>query len=84
MNIKDVPVVIIGNKNDLIEQRKIFEEEFASTRCGVHTFETSALTGDHVESAFYCLIYQVIKPCLDLNEMVKSELSQSGLKGKLV
>ena len=47
-------------------------------------FETSALTNHNVENAFQCLVYQVIKPCLDLNEVVKSELSKSGMKARLV
>jgi hypothetical protein len=37
----------------------------------VHTFETSAKTGYNVDNAFNCLIYQVIKPCLAVNDQIK-------------
>ena len=38
---------------------------------GVHTFETSAKTGHNVDSAFACLIYQVLKPCLAVAEQMR-------------
>ena len=34
----------------------------------MHTFETSAKTGQNVDNAFSCLIYQVIKPCIAVRE----------------
>ena len=43
----------------------------------VHTFETSAKTGLNVDSAFACLIYQVLKPCLVITEKIQFD-SQNG------
>ena len=40
----------------------------------VHTFETSALTGQNVDSAFHCLIYQVLKPLLMVCDQIRVDL----------
>jgi small GTP-binding protein len=52
--IVDAPYVIVGNKIDLDQLRKVTMEEgnqFASAR-GAHFFETSAVLGIYVEEAF--------------------------------
>ncbi|MBD3230558.1 MAG: GTP-binding protein [Candidatus Lokiarchaeota archaeon] len=48
---------IIGNKKDLIEKREIPEKEVEeiSEKLGLEYFETSALTGENVDEAFYKL-----------------------------
>lgn len=48
---------IIGNKKDLVDNRHISEEEIAelSKELGLEYFETSALTGENVDDAFYKL-----------------------------
>jgi small GTP-binding protein len=55
--IVEVPYVLVGNKIDLEEQRKVTSEEgsqFASAK-GAHFFETSAKFGIYVEEAFIAL-----------------------------
>ena len=70
-----VPVVIVGNKYDLTEERQVSPEQLADLgrHYGVHTFETSAKTGHNVDSAFACLIYQVLKPCIIVREHIKAD-----------
>lgn len=53
-NEGDIPFVIVGNKNDLVRQRKVAKDEAhaAATKLGVEYFETSATTGDMVREAF--------------------------------
>lgn len=54
-NLGRAPVgIVIGNKNDLEEQRSISMEEIQTLQdeLGLKCFETSALKGRHVEEAF--------------------------------
>ena len=37
----------------------------------IHSFETSAMTGWNVNSAFYCAIYQVLQPCLEIVKQIE-------------
>ncbi|TFF90601.1 MAG: GTP-binding protein [Promethearchaeota archaeon] len=48
---------IIGNKKDLVEKREILDAEIESIskKLGLEYFETSALTGENVDEAFYKL-----------------------------
>ncbi|NVM03781.1 MAG: GTP-binding protein [Candidatus Helarchaeota archaeon] len=51
----EIPFMIIGNKNDLKDKRKISKEEMekkAKEIGAVYCFETSAKTGDGVDDAF--------------------------------
>ena len=62
---KDIPIVIIGNKSDLTEQRLISTEEgeeLAKTFSdkGSSYIETSALTGNNVKDAFELIAYHYI------------------------
>ena len=63
----------MGNKCDLIDQREVSEQELLEMgqEKNVHTFETSAKTGLNVDSAFACLIYQVLKPCLAIRDKIQ-------------
>ena len=57
LEIKDTPIVLVGNKNDLENERKVsYEkgEEFAKNH-GIKFFECSAKTKTNVEEAFNCL-----------------------------
>ena len=38
-------------------------------------FETSAATGWNVDSAFFCAIFQVLKPCLEVVENLTASMT---------
>jgi GTPase KRas len=57
-DLDQVPMVIVGNKVDLEEQREVAKEELldlAKALGGVPCFETSAKTRENIEEAFYQL-----------------------------
>ncbi|MBA7663497.1 hypothetical protein ES703_71542 [subsurface metagenome] len=57
-NIKtDIPILLVGNKSDLIDQRAVSIEEISNfTRdFNLYYMETSAKTGDGVGDCFYIL-----------------------------
>jgi small GTP-binding protein len=63
---RDVVIVVLGNKADLVESRDVtkFEAEEFAKRSNVGYFETSAKTGDNIENAIMkCLegINQIIE-----------------------
>lgn len=81
-----IVIALIGNKVDLEDKREVPSEdavEFAESQ-GLYFFETSALTGDNVEAAFFKLleeIYSVVsKKTLD-HDVVKSNGVPVTLKG---
>jgi 50S ribosomal subunit-associated GTPase HflX len=55
------PVVIVGNKSDLGEQRRISNEEGQrrAAECGAQYVESSAKEGRGVASAFEVLIHEI-------------------------
>jgi len=56
-----VPLLIIGNKIDLVKERKVFVEEalrFGECHGAIYT-ETSCLTGQNVDDAFNILIKKI-------------------------
>ena len=60
---KDILILLIGNKSDLIDNREITEEE-ARTKAeqyNIAFLETSAKTGDNIDKAFTQLIEEVYK-----------------------
>lgn len=54
-NISKITGFIIGNKSDLHDERKVMraDAEKLASELNLNYFETSALTGDNVEVAFY-------------------------------
>ena len=54
-------LVFVGNKADLVEERKISEADLsqASHDFGAQCLLTSALTGSNVEDAFHCLVQMI-------------------------
>jgi small GTP-binding protein len=62
---KNVPYVLVGNKIDLeeLEMREVTTEELVefATKRGVHYFETSAKTGQVVETMFSRAAFDIIK-----------------------
>jgi Ras-related protein Rab-11A len=57
-----VPVVLIGNKKDLPDQRVVMDSDARDLAdgYGFRYFETSAATGENVDRAFYNLLAQII------------------------
>ena len=89
---KDIPIVIVGNKNDLTEQRVIDYDDGVKlakdlsvlsdltlsekSKSKISYIETSALTGNNIEDAFSLISY---------NYMMKiKELEEEELKNKII
>ncbi len=60
---RNIPIVIVGNKSDLVDEIVISEEELkeVARQFGFHYIFTSALTGENVNSAFLYIAYRVIE-----------------------
>lgn len=61
--VGEVPMVFVGNKNDLMDEAQFTLEEFQDVTSPYNspTFTTSAKTGDHVEEAFKSLGVEILK-----------------------
>ena len=80
---RDVPIVIVGNKSDLKEDRKIdyqiaikLVNDLASElfEGGISYIETSALTGENIEDAFSLIAYHyIIRSKAIEEERIKSD-----------
>ncbi|MFW9989034.1 MAG: GTP-binding protein [Candidatus Odinarchaeota archaeon] len=80
---KEIPIIIIGNKTDLKDQRKIEYQEGVTLvntlsqkpNIKISYIETSALSGENVEDAFTLIAYHYItKSKEDEEERVKLDL----------
>ncbi len=75
---KDLPIVIIGNKSDLTEQRqvdyqsgiKLVTELSKKGESKISYIETSALTGENVEDAFSLISYHYIMKNQESEEII--------------
>lgn len=58
---EDIPLVLIANKMDLHNQRKVTTEEgkTLASQFGCPFFETSAAVRHHIDEAFYMLIREI-------------------------
>jgi len=80
---KEVPVMLLGNKNDLEEERKVNfsegKEKAISENLGF--YETSALTGDNISKAFEIFIREVYdrERYLERNRK-KQKIRKEGIK----
>ena len=60
---KELPLILVGNKIDLIEERKVSKEEgekFAINN-NIKLFESSGKSGENVEDSFFYLAEQIIQ-----------------------
>ncbi|UCD00831.1 MAG: GTP-binding protein [Promethearchaeota archaeon] len=60
---RDIPIVIVGNKSDLVDEIVINEEEIkeVAKEYNFHYILTSALTGENVNDAFLYIAYREIE-----------------------
>ncbi|NVM36031.1 MAG: GTP-binding protein [Candidatus Lokiarchaeota archaeon] len=60
---RNIPIVIVGNKSDLVDEIVISEEELkeVAIQFGFHYIVTSALTGENCNDAFLYIAYRVIE-----------------------
>ncbi|MBD3339577.1 MAG: GTP-binding protein [Candidatus Lokiarchaeota archaeon] len=76
INREDLPIVLVGNKTDLVEERCIDYQtgvNLANELSGMGSsqisyIETSALTGDNIEDAFSLIAYHYITKSQELEE----------------
>jgi len=76
---KDLPVIIIGNKHDLLKDRVIRNEEGTNLskelselyNSNIMYIETSALKGDYIEDAFRLISYNFIVKCKEFEELTR-------------
>ncbi|HME51099.1 MAG TPA: GTP-binding protein [Candidatus Lokiarchaeia archaeon] len=85
-SIKNINGIIIGNKTDLDDKRKISTQDLKKLSSELHmpTFETSALTGENVELAFEDMAGKFLVPFPPLKEIKhrRSFFSEEKRKGK--
>ncbi len=93
---EDIPIVIVGNKTDLLEDRKVYYQEGAklannlseSEKIKLSYIETSALTGSNVEDAFNLISYHYVMKSKEIEDERRSEILlniiNSILKKKIV
>jgi small GTP-binding protein len=64
----EVPVIIIGNKNDLKDKHEVKKDELGkiAKKYNAPSFLTSAKTGYNVEKMFYHIGEQLVKSCLSV------------------
>ncbi|MFX1310751.1 MAG: GTP-binding protein [Promethearchaeota archaeon] len=77
LKFKQVPIVIIGNKTDLTDQRVIDYKNAVEVindlssehyEGGISYIETSAKTGENIEDAFSLIAYHYIKRSIEIEE----------------
>jgi len=78
-----ISVILIGNKNDLEEERevKIEEGEMKAKEFGIAFLETSALNGTNIEKAFKILVEEVYNKC---HKEFESVTDVEIMKGKVI
>ena len=76
-----VSVILIGNKNDLENQREVSKEEgqMKAQENGLGFLETSALNGNNIELAFKTLVEEVYNKC---HKEFEADASISIMRGK--
>ncbi|MFW9895024.1 MAG: Rab family GTPase [Candidatus Thorarchaeota archaeon] len=88
---RDLPVMIIGNKRDLIKNRVITNQIAlnmsqnltGSTKRNVLYIETSALTGENIEDAFRLISYNFITKSKELAQKKRNQELLNEIEGIL-
>ena len=93
---EDVPIVIVGNKSDLTEDKQVFYQQGVklanklseNEKIKLSYIETSALTGENVEDAFNLISYHYVMKSKEIEDERRSgillERIESILKKKIV
>ena len=78
-----ISVILIGNKNDLEEEREVTieEGEMKAKEFGIAFLETSALNGTNIEKAFKTLVEEVYNKC---HKEFESVTDVEIMKGKVI
>lgn len=72
-----VQVLMVGNKNDLTENRQVTaeEQEKLCSQFGFPFIETSALTGENIDGAFNLLVDNILKNEIKIKKSKEIELN---------
>ena len=79
---EDVPIVIVGNKTDLKEDRQVYYQEGVrlanklseNEKVKLSYIETSALTGENVEDAFNLISYHYVMKSKEIEDERRSKV----------
>ena len=86
VDVNNIPIVLIGNKKDLEDERVIEEQsarEFAN-KFNLKFFETSSKTGENVDLAFKELINEVVKSKNNVNKNeIKNENQNQNINNNI-
>ena len=86
VDVNNIPIVLIGNKKDLEDERVIEEQsarEFAN-KFNIKFFETSSKTGENVDLAFKELINEVVKSKNNVNKNeIKNENQNQNINNNI-
>ena len=80
---KDIPIVLVGNKDDLTDKRVVTSEEGKAlakslSESEISYIETSALTGSNVQEAFELIAYHyIIKSKEKEKDLIQERLTES-------
>ena len=79
---KDISIILIGNKNDLEDQRKVTQDEAEqkAKNYKVGFMETSAKSGDNLDKAFETLVHSIFDSCKRETEKCE-KIENKGEKG---
>ena len=93
---EEIPIVLVGNKSDLSEERQVFYQEGVKLanklsdkeKTNLCYIETSALTGENIEDAFNLISYYYVMKSKEIEDDRRSDILNdkiaSILKKKIV
>jgi len=73
---EEIPIILVGNKSDLSEERQVFYQEGVKQANGISEkeivklsyIETSALTGENIEDAFNLISYHYVMKSKEIED----------------